>query len=59
MKNGEAFNLEKESKIINPHQMDMKTTSANTFKDFKVGPRNKEIRKLNDEKKPIVGFSSY
>lgn len=59
MKNGEAFNLEKESKIINPHQMDMKTTSENTFKDFKVCPRNKEIRKLIDDKKPIVAFSSY
>ena len=59
MKNGEAFNLEKESKIINPHQMDMKTTSGNTFKNFKVGPRTKELKKVNDDKKPIVGFSSY
>jgi len=59
IKNGEAFNLEKESKIINPHQMDMKTTTAQNFKEFKVGPRNKEIKKVNDEKKPIVGFSSY
>lgn len=59
MKNGEAFNLEKESKIINPHQMDMKTTSGNTFKNFKVGPRAKEVKRVNDDKKPIVGFSSY
>ena len=59
MKNGEAFNLEKESKIINPHQMSMKTTSGDTFKNFKVGPRTKELKKVNDDKKPIVGFSSY
>ena len=37
----------------------MKTTSGNTFKNFKVGPRTKELKKVNDEKKPIVGFSSY
>ena len=28
LKNGESFNLEKESKIINPHKMDMGTTSG-------------------------------
>jgi len=39
--------------------MDMKTTKAENFKDFKVGPRTKELKKVNDEKKPIVGFSSY
>jgi hypothetical protein len=39
--------------------MDMKTTSGNTFKNFKVGPRTKELKKVNDDKKPIVGFSSY
>lgn len=36
MKNGEAFNLEKEAKIINPHKMDLNTTTHNTFKNFKV-----------------------
>ena len=39
--------------------MDMKTTSATNFKDFKDGPKIKETKKLNDDKKPIVGFSSY
>lgn len=27
LKNGEAFNLEKEAKIINPHRMDLDTTT--------------------------------
>ena len=26
-----AFNLEKETKIINPHPVESKTTNANTF----------------------------
>ena len=34
MKNGESFNLEKEAKIINPHKMDMGTTSGQTYKNF-------------------------
>jgi len=37
----------------------MKTTAAQNFKNFKVGPKVKEIKKVNDEKKPIVGFSNY
>ena len=36
LKKGEAFNLEKESKIINPHKMETGTTSNNTYKNFKV-----------------------
>jgi hypothetical protein len=35
----EAFNLEKEHKIINPHQMDMKTTTRVDFKPFTVAPQ--------------------
>lgn len=38
MKNGESFNLEKEAKIINPHKMDMGTTSLDTYKNFRVIP---------------------
>lgn len=41
LKNGEAFNLEKEAKIINPHAMDLGTTSGNTYKNFKVIPKKK------------------
>lgn len=59
VKKGEAFNLEKETKIINPHRMDLNTTSGKTYKNFKVGPHQKEIKKLDDDKKPIVAFSSY
>lgn len=44
MKNGEAFNLEKEAKIINPHKMDLGTTSQKTYKDFKVIPKKKQLR---------------
>ena len=39
--------------------MDMKTTKESNFKDPKVGPKVKEIKKVENEKKPIVGFSSY
>ena len=59
MKKGEAFNLEKESKIINPHKMDLGTTSHNTYKDFKVQPKEKLIKRADNEKKPIIGQSSY
>ena len=45
LKNGEAFNLEKETKIINPHKMDLTTTTGKTFTDFKVEPKRKEYRK--------------
>ena len=41
LKKGEAFNLEKEAKIINPHRMELGTTSENTYKDFKLKPKQK------------------
>ena len=59
LKKGEAFNLEKESKIINPHKMDMGTTSNNTYKNFKVEPRERLIKRADTEKKPIIAQSSY
>jgi hypothetical protein len=34
----EAFNLEKEHKIINPHNMDLKTTTRLDYKPFAVVP---------------------
>ena len=43
IKNGEGFNLEKEAKIINPHRMDMGTTNANAYKNFKVIPKKKTV----------------
>ena len=59
LKNGDAFNLEKESKIINPHRMDQMTTAKTTFKEFKVEPKRKEYKKHEDDSKPILGQSSY
>ena len=41
LKKGEAFNLEKEAKIINPHRMELATTSDSTYKDFKLKPKQK------------------
>ena len=59
LKKGEAFNLEKESKIINPHKMDTGTTSNNTYKNFKVEPKEKLVKRADTEKKPIIGQSAY
>jgi hypothetical protein len=59
LKKGEAFNLEKESKIINPHKMDTGTTSNNTYKNFKVEPKEKLVKRADTEKKPIIGASAY
>ena len=54
VKNGEAFNLEKEAKIINPHKMDVGTTSGNTYKNFKVIPKKNQRKGYDDEGKPIL-----
>lgn len=54
LKKGESFNLEKEAKIINPHRMDMGTTSNNTYKNFRVIPQKKPIKRFDDEGKPIL-----
>ena len=59
VKNGDSFNLEKEAKIINPHRMENGTTSTNTYKNFKVIPKKKQIKKYDDEGKPILAQSSY
>ena len=59
LKNGESFNLEKEAKIINPHRMDLGTTTAQTYKNFQVIPKKKQIKKYDDEGKPILAQSSY
>jgi len=55
LKKGEAFNLEKEAKIINPHKMDLGTTTKSTYQEYKVQPRKKEYRKAEDDHKPILG----
>jgi hypothetical protein len=35
--------------------MDTGTTSNNTYKNFKVEPKEKLIKKADVEKKPIIG----
>ena len=55
----EAFNLEKEAKIINPHKMEIKTMNQTAFTGEQVDKKKKEVRKYIDERKPILGHSSY
>ena len=59
LKKGESFNLEKEAKIINPHRMDMGTTSSIAYKNFRVIPQKKQPKRHDDEGKPILAQSSY
>lgn len=59
LKKGEAFNLEKEAKIINPHRMDLATTSGDTYKAFKLEPKAKTIRPPPNDPKPTLGQSFY
>ena len=55
----QAFNLEKESKIINPHRMETKTTTKEEFKGL-MGEKNKSKKPIPEqEEKPIVKMSSY
>ena len=54
-----AFNLEKESKIINPHKMDLQTTSGSTYRKFKMQKPDPKPIELAKEKVPIVQMSSY
>jgi hypothetical protein len=55
MKPKEAFNLEKEAKIINPHMMETSTTNKNNFKNFTCEPKKKKLRVADNEHKPILG----
>ena len=49
----QAFNLEKESKIINPHRMDLATTSKSKFKGEKGERANPKTREVIEPPKPI------
>lgn len=44
----DAFNLEKETKIINPHRMELSTTNGVNYKNFKVAPKSKSIKQAQD-----------
>ena len=59
VKKQEAFNLEKEAKIINPHRMESSTQNQKTYIGHIVPAPKKELRKYDDDHKPILGVSSY
>jgi hypothetical protein len=54
----DAFNLEKETKIINPHRMELSTTNGVNFKNFKVAPKTKTTKQAEDKDAPLVGITS-
>ena len=55
----QAFNLEKETKIINPHKMETKTTAKEEFRGLKGENNNAKIPVTALEDKPIVKMSNY
>ena len=55
----DAFNLEKETKIINPHKMDLATTSKSDFKGHRGERARARRQPPTKEDKPISGLSSY
>jgi len=55
----EAFNLEKETKIINPHPMEKSTMNKEVFKGEKGEKALIRKQETLKEAKPIVSASSY
>ena len=55
----DAFNLEKEAKIINPHKMDLQTTNKNTYRGTKGKAAEPKHEIVNEAPKPIQHSSSY
>ncbi|CDW73089.1 UNKNOWN [Stylonychia lemnae] len=55
----QAFNLEKEHKIINPHQMDLKTTARVDFQPFAVVPQKISGQKGPQQNVPFLEGSIY
>ena len=54
LRKGEAFNLEKETKIINPHRVETTTQSKNTYKHHKVEPKRRILRSTVIDYKPAI-----
>jgi hypothetical protein len=54
-----AFNLEKEHKIINPHEMDLQTMQKEKYKGFIVQVKEKEKLKRQDDNAPFAQASIY
>lgn len=55
----EAFNLEKESKIINPHRMDLKTTMQEVFQGKRGETRTPKLQSNTQDVRPIQQTSDY
>ena len=55
----DAFNLEKETKIINPHPMELATTHKTTFTNFKVLPPKRELKPIPKNEAPAASMSHY
>ena len=54
-----AFNLEKESKIINPHNMDLSTTNKTKFRGEKGERAAPKVNEIVEPAKPIAQTTSY
>lgn len=48
----DAFNIEKEHKIINPHKMDLVTTNTTSYKPFQVKPTKRQHRQEDKVEAP-------
>ena len=55
----DAFNMEKESKIINPHKMDLSTTNKNVYKGRHGSAAVPKAPIVSETPKPIQQSSSY
>lgn len=49
----DAFNLEKEHKIINPHPVDNKTTARVDFQPFSVVPHTTQKKRVEKSNAPF------
>lgn len=54
-----AFNLEKETKIINPHKMDLETTNKTKYRGQKGERPQPKVADIVEPPKPIQQTSSY
>lgn len=55
----DAFNMEKETRIINPHLMEKDTVQKTSFKPFKVIPQKKEMKAIPKNDAPAAKMSHY
>ncbi len=55
----DAFNLEKETRIINPHPMELSTTHGTSFKPFQVQPAKRDLKPIPKNDAPATKMSHY